>query len=93
MIVSYAVILVAALVRGGEGKPSILGIRPCTGESWVTLLAAQFLCLFIAVTAYRLNKKTLDEQDVVSGSYKTAVVMSKFLHLKFSNFKEFIILY
>ena len=63
MIISYFVILVAALVRGGEGKPSILGVRSCSAESWMTLVLCELLCMLIACVAYKINGKILDQQS------------------------------
>lgn len=77
MILSYFVILVAALVRGGEGKPSILGVKRCTGESWITLVASQFLCGLISFTAYRANQKLLDEDDAKTQNNESVEEASK----------------
>lgn len=77
MVSSFIVILFSALLRGGEGKPSVIGISSCSFESWMTLIISQSLCIFIAVSAYRANKQILDDDAHLSGSHLQIEVISK----------------
>lgn len=77
MISSFLVILFSALLRGGEGFPSIVGFERCGFESWSTLICCQLLCVFIAVKAYRMNRKLLDDDAHLSGSHLEIAVISK----------------
>ena len=76
MALSYIVILLTALVRGGEGKPSIFGIKECTSLSWLTLGVSQFICLGFAFVNYKYNENELDDQDRLAGLTDTPANMS-----------------
>lgn len=63
MILAYIVILCTALIRGGEGKPSVIGMEECGTESWSILILCQISCLLISFIAYKKNIGILEKED------------------------------
>lgn len=63
MVMSLVVIVTTALMRGGEGSKSIIGIDRCSSASLVFFIFAQVACILLSHRAYRMNKAVLDEDD------------------------------
>lgn len=73
-ILSLLLIIGTALLRGGEGSKSLIGIGHCSSFSWLLFIMSQVVAFFIMVRAYKKNKKQLDEDEhhesnEVDGSY------------------------
>jgi len=60
---SYLFVLIVALLRGGEGKPSVIGIDSCSEASWLLLLAGQVLGFALSLMAYHQNKHIYKQED------------------------------
>lgn len=58
-MVSYFVILVVALLRGGHGAASIIGIQFCSFSGWLLFLASQILCIVCSYIAVKRNADSL----------------------------------
>lgn len=63
MVSAFSIILISALTRGGEGRPSIFGIETCSKLTWKIIYVSQFLCSALAYYAYSHNKKELERQS------------------------------
>lgn len=55
--------LVIALLRGGEGKQSVIGIDSCSEASWLLLIAGQVLGFALSLMAYHQNKHIYKAED------------------------------
>jgi len=59
----FAVVLLSALIRGGEGRPSIIGFATCSKSAWKVLYLSQVLCLGLAYRGFAQNKSRLEVQS------------------------------
>ena len=64
MALAYIFILITALLRGGEGKSSILNIESCSSESWGIFFLSQFSCIILAYFSFWVNKTEFERQDL-----------------------------
>lgn len=63
LLSSYFFVLIIALLRGGEGKGSVIGINPCSEASWLLLLSGQLLGFAVSLMAYHQNKHIYKAED------------------------------
>ena len=63
MLVSLAMVLATALLRGGEGARSIIGIDKCSSLSMMIFILSQAIAGYISYKAYKYNRAQLDEDD------------------------------
>jgi uncharacterized membrane protein YfcA len=57
--VAYVALLAMALLRGGHGMRSLVGIDTCAPASWVILVVAQAICFGMAYVGYRKHEERL----------------------------------
>lgn len=53
----YLIILMSALIRGGKGLHSIVGLDTCSWMSWLIFIVVQLVCFFSAVRVYKIQKE------------------------------------
>lgn len=63
LVSSFAFVLLVALLRGGHGAESIIGIGSCSATSWILLTCSQLMGFGLAVMGYYLNKNHFQEED------------------------------
>jgi hypothetical protein len=63
MILSLGNILMTAMIRGGEGSKSIIGLDKCSAESMFLFVLSQVFSVLICYKAYKHNVHILDEDD------------------------------
>jgi uncharacterized membrane protein YfcA len=62
-IVASAVNIISTMVRGGEGRQSILGLEPCSESTWKVLFTSQVSCLFLAFVGYTRNYSKMESES------------------------------
>lgn len=72
MILSLAVILVTALLRGGEGQESLVKVSKCSSASFIFLVFSQVVSILISFKAYAHNKLALNENSRHEGEENTS---------------------
>jgi hypothetical protein len=60
---SMLVLIVSSVLKGGEGRPSILGLESCSAGGWAIFVTTQVICVGLAVCTYKWNKFSFDEED------------------------------
>ncbi len=60
---SFTILLLSAIARGGEGRPSIFGFEACSAQSWLVFIVTQVLSLALAVFCYIGNRSDFQEED------------------------------
>ena len=60
---SFLTIMISALVRGGEGRPSIFGLEACSKVTWKIIYLSQALSGTVAWAAYSHNRASLEIQS------------------------------
>ena len=73
--------LMSALIRGGQGRPSILGWPPCTNASWKIIYLSQFITGSLAYWGYKRNLSTLEKQSRETMTMRTDRAMRAKLFL------------
>jgi uncharacterized membrane protein YfcA len=69
LFMAYITVLIVALLRGGHGRGSIIGISTCSLHSWSILLIGQICCLGLSIVAYRKHMPRLvNGEDPVEAS-------------------------
>lgn len=63
ILFSMLVLIVSSMLKGGEGRPSILGLHSCSAGGWAIFITTQVLCVGLAVCTYKWNKFSFDEED------------------------------
>ena len=63
ILFSMFVIIVSSVLKGGEGRPSILGFGKCSLGGWAVFLVTQAFCIGLAICTYKWNKFSFDEED------------------------------
>jgi len=59
----FTCVLVIALLRGGHGSDSIIGIGTCSAVSWMLMGMSQVLGVGLSFMAYRMNRHIYIEED------------------------------
>lgn len=70
LISSYFFVLVIALLRGGEGKESVIGLSKCSEGSWLLLFASQLLGVSLSIMAFQQNKHIYNDEDAIPNDSK-----------------------
>lgn len=63
ILVAYVVLLVMALLRGGHGMGSLIGLDTCSATSWFILVVAQVSCLACSYVGYLKHSTRLIGRD------------------------------
>ena len=69
LLLGYLAILTTALLRGGHGKKSVIGIDTCSLPSWIIFIGgnlACFLCTCIAFNKHSLRLVRGDNPEEAS---------------------------
>ena len=64
MLFSFFVLFVSSIMRGGEGRSSVISIESCGKFSWAIFIGTQLLCTVLALYAYRINQRDFEEEDL-----------------------------
>lgn len=64
-IATYLLILLQALLRGGKGMNSIIGIDQCSSESWLIFLIVQICCILGGIRIYK-KQQNMEKSDVLN---------------------------
>ena len=59
LTLAYSAVLITALLRGGHGMHSLIGISTCSLPSWLILVIGQFCCFFCTFVAYNKHSPRL----------------------------------
>ena len=79
-VVASSVNILSTLVRGGEGRPSILGLDACSESTWKVLLSSQLACVFLAFVGYTRNYAKMEhESQETLTMFKDRVVRNKLI--------------
>ena len=70
LISSYCFVLIIALLRGGEGKESVIGLSSCSEGSWLLLAAGQLLGVSLSIMAFQQNKHIFNDEDAIKNDSK-----------------------
>lgn len=62
IMLSFLTILLSTLMRGGSGRPSLIGIIPCSPSSWNILFGSQLISCLLATFCYMKNREILDQR-------------------------------
>lgn len=60
---AFLTVLLSALVRGGDGRPSIFGLQACSAGTKKVVLVSQLLSCGLAVAGYVRNRQDLEQQS------------------------------
>ena len=63
LVASYLMVLIIALLRGGEGSESIIGIDKCSEYSWLLLIASQLGGFSLSFFSYKNNLHIYKKED------------------------------
>lgn len=63
LILGYVAVLLTALMRGGHGRASILGIHSCSVHSWLIFLAGNIACCLCTLVSFRKHSGRLTHAD------------------------------
>lgn len=63
-LVTYTVILIAMLLRGGKAFPSIIGIGSCSFASWLIFIIAQGVLVVLAWFSFRSQEQESIEPSI-----------------------------
>lgn len=66
MIASLSSVLMSALLRGGDGRPSIIGLQVCSTITNRIVLASQMTTFLLAILSYMYNNQSLIKQSIES---------------------------
>lgn len=79
-VVASSVNILSTLIRGGEGRPSILGLDACSESTWKVLLSSQLACVFLAFVGYTRNYAKMEhESQETLTMFKDRVVRNKLI--------------
>lgn len=67
MVLGLIIIIVCSLLRGGEGKESLLKIDKCSSASFVLLAFSQIATFLVSMKAYKHNKHALNNDNIAGG--------------------------
>jgi uncharacterized membrane protein YfcA len=59
----FLTVLLSALVRGGDGRPSIFGLQTCSGATKKVVMLSQLVSCGLATVGYVRNKQDLEQQS------------------------------
>lgn len=59
IIFAFCCIAASAMLRGGRGRGSIIGVVTCGGYSWLIFGITQLFCIVLSILAYKMNRKIL----------------------------------
>lgn len=69
LIMAYIAVLITALLRGGHGRGSVIGIPTCSLSSWTILLVGQICCIIFSMASYRKHMpRLIHGEDPVEAS-------------------------
>jgi hypothetical protein len=64
MILSLGVVITAAVVRGGDGFKSMIGLNSCSFMSFVILIGSQFLNFYLSRVAFQRNRSKIQKYEM-----------------------------
>lgn len=59
ILVAFCVLISMAVLRGGHGMESIIGIGTCSTTSWLILILAHAACFGLSYVGYRKHNERL----------------------------------
>lgn len=81
-LMAFLVSVLSALMRGGSGIPSIIGLPQCSPYAWVVVGASQCLCMLVACLGYfnnkNISKKEIDATESMA-IYKDSKIRNKLI--------------
>ena len=81
-LMAFPVSVLSALMRGGSGFPSIIGLPQCSPYAWVVVGASQCLCMLVACLGY-FNNKNISKKEIEATEsmaiYKDAKIRNKMI--------------
>lgn len=63
ILFSFFVLFISSIMRGGEGRSSVINIESCGKFSWAIFFATQLFSTLLAIYAYRINQRDFQEED------------------------------
>lgn len=63
MGISFLTVVLSALIRGGDGRPSIIGIETCSRMTWKIVYVSQLISIVVSYYSYSHNKRHLEKQS------------------------------
>lgn len=57
--IDFLAFFVAALLRGGKGMQSVIGVESCTAPGWLLFLGGQSLLLILSIVGSLMNRNML----------------------------------
>lgn len=79
---SYVMVIVIALLRGGEGFKSVVGIPECSIGTWSLLAVSQLIGFAMAVGSYKYNRaayKAEDGTDVTKFQQRRKIIYMSYI--------------
>jgi uncharacterized membrane protein YfcA len=74
ILFSLLVIVISSILKGGEGRPSLVGFERCSLGGWMIFFTTQILCVGLAVCTYYWNKYSFDEEDKMVNDTEEAIL-------------------
>lgn len=79
-VLASAVNILSTLIRGGDGRPSIIGLDACSDATWKVLFTSQIACVFLAFVGYSRNYDKMEsESQETMTMLKDRVVRNKLI--------------
>ena len=67
LLLGYFSILLTALLRGGHGRSSVIGISTCSLQSWLILVGGNLACFFCTAVSFRKHSRRLAQESPEAG--------------------------
>lgn len=64
ILFSFFVLFISSIMRGGEGRSSVISIESCGKFSWAIFFGTQLFSTLLAIYAYRINQRDFQEEDL-----------------------------
>lgn len=61
--ISFFVVTASALLRGGDGRPSIIGLPNCSEETWKIIAHSQGINIVLAFLGFLLNRSEMEKES------------------------------
>lgn len=58
-VLAFLVIIVSALMRGGKGEASIIGVDTCSATAWVVFVVSEIVVIGCSFLQYLKHRKRL----------------------------------
>jgi hypothetical protein len=64
MVLSLGVVITAAVVRGGDGFKSLIGLNSCSFMGFAVLIGSQLLNFYLSRVAYNRNRSKIQKYEM-----------------------------